>query len=335
MRCLLVTPSWDPPTRGNAVTARRIAAGLTALGWQVDPISPGELEAAPPPPPAHDVIHALHAYRSGVAAARWAQSQNRPLVVTLTGTDVNHDLFDPARQGILLETLESAAAVTAFHSSMPSAVSWVAPRLAARIRIVPQSVWLPDGDAHLRSGVGKDGVVLFLPGGIRPVKGNTWPFGSIRFLQARFPRIHLFLAGPVLDPVYHQQLLGELDKTPNSRWLGEFAHEHMGSALKDADLVLNCSWSEGGQANSILEAQSLGRPVLVRRIPGNLSLVEEGVTGLTFGDEIEFQRQLAAFLLDPEPAQRMAVTARQRVLDVFSSEKESALYDEIYRQLLG
>ena len=49
--------------------------------------------------------------------------------------------------------------------------------------------------------------------------------------------------------------------------------------LIEADVVLNSSASEGGMANSVLEALAVGRAVLAADIPGNCSVIEHGVTG--------------------------------------------------------
>ena len=69
----------------------------------------------------------------------------------------------------------------------------------------------------------------------------------------------------------------------------------MPALLAAADIVLNCSRSEGGMANAVIEALALGRAVLAADIPGNRSLIEDGVTGLLFGSEEGWPRRRNAW----------------------------------------
>src|SRR2546422_10691917 len=52
------------------------------------------------------LIHAFHAYRTGPLALRLARRTAVPLVVTFTGTDANHDLFDAERAPLVRQVLE-------------------------------------------------------------------------------------------------------------------------------------------------------------------------------------------------------------------------------------
>ena len=74
-------------------------------------------------------------------------------------------------------------------------------------------------------------------------------------------------------------------RTPWAQHVGPVPHAAMPALLAAADIVLNCSRSEGGMANAVIEALALGRAVLAADIPGNRSLIEDGVTGLLFGSE--------------------------------------------------
>ncbi len=98
-RVALLAPFAYPSVRGNAVTVARIARGLGERGvehtlWDlsVTPEARAEVEVAAYAP---TLVHAFHAYLTGPLALRLARRAELPLVVTLTGTDANHDLFDP------------------------------------------------------------------------------------------------------------------------------------------------------------------------------------------------------------------------------------------------
>ncbi|HEX9125114.1 MAG TPA: glycosyltransferase, partial [Methylomirabilota bacterium] len=252
-RLALLTPFAFPSTRGNAVTVERIARGLRARGedleiWDLSTMSPSSLERrASEYHPA--LIHAFHAYRAGPLGLTLARRIGCPLVVTLTGTDVNLDLFDAGRTAAVRQVLEGADAVTVFHESVAALAARALPGIRARVVIVPQSVDLPDpGHASGPAPGARNPVVLF-PAGIRPVKRPLFPLVPLDALASRYPGFELRYVGPILDAVEGAALVRALEGRPWARYLGEVPHEAMPAALRDADIVLNCSLSEGGMAN--------------------------------------------------------------------------------------
>jgi glycosyltransferase involved in cell wall biosynthesis len=108
----------------------------------------------------------------------------------------------------------------------------------------------------------------------------------------------------------------------------------MASLLSQADVVLNCSISEGGMANAVLEALSLGRPVLASDIDGNRSIVADGVTGFLFRDEVEFERRAAQLARDPALRERLGRAGSALVAERFPPAREIDGYCEIYRELV-
>lgn len=335
LRALIVTPQYLPVVRGNAVTVHRIATALEERGIALQVRTPEDLDMTEPrPDPAPHVIHAFHARVSGTPARALAGRWGAALVITVTGTDANVDLADPTRAPEVLDNLRAAKAIVVFHGSMGQVVARADPALAARIRIIPQAPWLPQTPYDFRTQyrIPRRATVLFLPGGIRPVKNTLMPFAPFRRLRERHPALHLVLAGPRLDEAYAAAVDAELARTPGATYVGEVPHERMFGALTAADLVLNCSHSEGGMANTLLEAMTTDTPVLARRIAGNTSLVADGVTGLTFDSDGEFEAQVERFLADPREAQRMAQTARAEVAKTFRRESEAQSYELVYRE---
>src|SRR2546429_289674 len=140
-------------------------------------------------------------------------------------------------------------------------------------------------------------VLFVFPAGIRMVKQPLLPLAPFDRLVQRRPQVRLLYVGPVLDPDQGEYLLGELASRPWARHVGAVPHGQMRSLLAQSDVVLNCSISEGGMSNSVLEALAAGRPLLASDIDGNRSLVEDGVTGFLFRDTTELEakaEQLAA-----------------------------------------
>lgn len=334
LRAALLTPFGPPSVRGNAVTVDRIARGLRARGVEVRvwdlavlPEATVEAQVAAYRPA---LVHAFHAYRVGPLALRLARRSETPLVVTVTGTDANHDLFDPARAAAVRRVLEGAAAIAVFDESIRVRIASALPDLEPRIAVIPQGVALPAGerfDLAARWPLPPGRVLFLFPAGLRPVKRPRLPLRPFDRLAARRPLVRLLYAGPILDPEEGEALLREIAGREWARHLGAVPHSQMRSLLDASDVVVNASISEGGMANSVLEAMARARPVLASDIDGNRSLVEDGVTGFLFrtGDELaERAERLAA---DPALRRALGRAGRERLerLDVTRREIDGYL----------
>src|SRR6267143_1488995 len=184
------------------------------------------------------------------------------------------------------------------------------PGLAARIVVIAQSVSFrsSDGPPPPRAA----GPVMLLPAGIRPVKRPLMPLGPLDAVAARHEGFELHYVGPVLDAEEGAKLFLGLAGRPWCRYLGAVPHARMPALLSAADVVVNCSISEGGMSNSVLEALTLGRAVLASDIEGNRALIEEGVTGLLFSDASALASQAERLLDDVELCARLGAEGQSR-----------------------
>ena len=340
-RLAVIAPYGAPSVQGNAVTVERVTRGLRELGeevrvWDLAAASEAAVaQAVEDYRPA--VVHAFHAGRTGPLALRLARRLEVPLVVTLTGTDANHDLLDAERAPLVRRVLEGAAAITAFHASVVEHVAAVLPDTRPRFVVVPQAVRFfaeTPFDLASRWSLPDDRVLFLLPAGIRPVKAPRAPLAPFDRLALNDPRVRLAYAGPVLDIEEGEALERELARRPWARYLGVVPHAQMASLLRQADVVLNCSVSEGGMANALLEALALQRAVLASDIPGNRALVEDEVTGLLFGDASELGAKAERLTHDAALRTRLGREGRRLVEREFSIEREVRGYRTVYQHLI-
>jgi glycosyltransferase involved in cell wall biosynthesis len=341
LRVALLTPFAFPSVRGNAVTVARVARGFRARGVELEvwdlslrPEAAVEAEVDAFRPAA---VHAFHAYRVGPLALRLARRAEIPLVVTLTGTDANHDLFDPERASAVRRVLEGASRLTAFHASIVERIAGALPDLRGRLVVVPQSAPLDmtePFDLAARWELPPERVLFVFPAGIRMVKRPRLPLAPLERVVARRPGVRLLYVGPVLDPAEGDALLSALEGRPWARWIGAVPHTQMGALLAVSDVVLNCSISEGGMANSVLEALALGRAVLASDIEGNRSLIEDGVTGFRFADEAAFEHRAEVLASEPALRARLGAAGRELVQRRYPAAAEIDGYLDVYRQLV-
>jgi glycosyltransferase involved in cell wall biosynthesis len=341
-RVAILTPYGPPSPRGNAVTVARIAKALESSGvelslWDLSTRNEASIEAgiaeyAPA------LIHAFHAYRAGPLAMRLALRSRVPLVVTCTGTDANHDLDDPSRAEAVQKVLNGAGRVTVFHASIADRILKVLPAMRERLTVVPQSVDLPMGEAFdlaARWPLPPERVLFLLPAGIRAVKNPAFPLAPLGRLVMTLPEIRLLYVGPVLNADVGENLDRVLAALPWARRIGAVPHAQIGSLLSQTDVVVNSSVSEGGMANSVLEALWLGRAVLASDIEGNRSVIDHGKTGLLFRDGAELARGAAALVCNRGLRERLGRAGRDLVFQKYPPGQEVEGYKEVYRGLLG
>ena len=335
----VLAPFAFPSVRGNAVTVDRIAAGLRARGvehrvWDLSAVDAAvverEVEAYRP-----TVLHAFHAFRVGPLALRLARRAEIPLVVTLTGTDANHDLFDPEHAVVTRRVLEGAAVIVAFHASIIERVGAALPDLRARLVVVAQAASLGGEpfDLDRRWPLPRGRVLFVFPAGIRPVKRPLLAAHALDAVARAHPALRLLYVGPVLDAAEGEALAAALASRPWARHLGAVPHAQMASLLAQSDVVLNCSISEGGMANSVLEALALGRAVLASDIEGNRALVEHEVTGLTFRDEAELAACAERLISDARLRRKLGAAGRALVERRYPPSREIDGYVAVYHRL--
>jgi len=100
----------------------------------------------------------------------------------------------------------------------------------------------------------------------------------------------------------------------------------------------DCLWLASdyeGQSNAIMEAMSLGKPVVATNIPGNRDLVVDGETGylVAQGDRAGFAQKTLRLLEDPNLAQQLGENALRRIRQHFTVEQMVNRHAQLYREL--
>lgn len=333
MKILLVTPNFHQP-RGNTITVQRINDGLERLDIETEILSITETTNLKSLPIA-DLVHGFHAYRFYCFKEK-LKDKIGPFIITITGTDLNHDLYTPGRREKLITCLEEASAIHVFDHKAKRKLLKEVPEIEHKIIIIHQGVTLFSEEKHsLPLEKEKETFLFVLPAGIRKVKNIPSAINMAKALHDKYPFVRLWLVGPVLDDDEGQMVQNLIDNQRDwIRYIGPVEHTKMGSILKNADVVLNTSLSEG-QPSSILEAMGNGFPVLVSDIPGNRTIVEHGVTGLVYKNESEFLLYAEELLTNEEKKKQLILNAKKYIEKEHSSDYEASRFVSIYKNILG
>lgn len=340
MKIAIITPSYPPSIGGNATTSARLVDGLKAKGIRTIVFLPeqlkerkslGKLGEFKP-----DIVHAFHAYKSGIAGAEISKKLGIPLVVTITGTDVNINLFQEEKKAKVKEVLGLAKSIVVFHKSMGEKMEKEAPKLKNKISIIKQTVKLKHTHCNIRKKLGlkKNDSIFFLPAAIRAIKYQNFHLEEFIKLNEKYD-VKLLLAGSVLDNDFAQGFFKKIKGMEWVYYIPKIPHNEMECVFGGIDVSLNTSITEGGMANAVLEAMSVGKPVLASAIDGNKSIIKDGHNGLIFKDAKDFYKKAEKLVLDRKLRGNLGRNAKKYIKENFHYRDEIDGYVDIYTRAMG
>lgn len=267
-----------------------------------------------------DVVHAHDALRTGVQLL----GLRTPWVVSLSGEDLHSDMLGDDQGALVCEVVRRAHRVLAPSAEAARLVEERVPEAVGKIDVVPRSaVRLPTDGTDLRRSLGipRQRFLVFLPGGLRPIKGQHRAMGVVGILRSAGADVEMIVAGPDQDPAYAAEVRELAKQHAGVRVLPTLASDRMGAAYTDADVVLNTSLSEG-TAPTLLEAGMLGRPIVASDVPGNRELLRHKETGLLYADETQMAQQILALCRNRAAAGALGVRVREDFQRRFGAERE-------------
>ena len=312
MQISLITPADKMSKSGNRTTAVRWARLLRRAGHRVAIAT--EYRGA-----GTDLLIAIHAWRSAEAARRYRQLfPDRPLVIGLSGTDVNSFLdSDPE---LTLGTMEMADALICLHDLIGPALP---PALRKKLHLVRQSA-LPLPQPRRPSRRHFDICVV---GHLRAEKDPFRAALAARRLPAA-SRLRIVHLGKAHSPDFAQGAAAEMAANPRYRWLGEVPGWRVRREFAKTQAMVISSTQEGG-ANVVSEAIAAGVPVIASDIPGNIGLLGRDYSGYY---PVRDEAALAALLhrAETEPAFLDTLTRQvQKLAPLFQPAHEQAALQRI------
>ena len=272
------------PGCGNLATAQRLAHGLELLTkFSVDCISidnpQTELDSILTSIDRYSAIIGLHVYRTGNFLSKIYRTDAKhlpPLILIFAGTELHscESKWTPTIEYIL----PFAKGLVCFNYEWKKHVEMTYKNnLLCKITVIPQSVLLSSFIFEQMPFLTNRKVILWI-GEIRSVKD---PLFAIRFLShLNNNDYHLLLIGHEQDSTLVEYLRSSYSNL-NLTFLGVQSPSFIHTLMRTAFAYINTSINEG-MCLAILEAMTLGLPVLARRNIGNSSIIKHGKTGLLF-----------------------------------------------------
>ena len=279
MRIRLITPAPPNSKSGNRATAARWGAILQELGHRVQISVDYGGEPA-------EMMVALHAWRSAGAIAAFAERfPERPLIVSLTGTDAYR--FIHSHPETTLRSIALAHRLVGLHDLIGETVP---PEHRDKVRIIYQSALpIPDREPLQRS------FRICVAGHLREEKDPLRPAMAVRDVPPE-SRLRVDHYGKAHSAEWAAAAEAEMTRNLRYHWHGEIPYDGIRRVYAKSHVLALPSRMEGG-ANVVSEAVVAGLPVIASRIPGSIGLLGEDYPGFY---PVEDADALRALLLEAE-----------------------------------
>jgi putative glycosyltransferase (TIGR04348 family) len=313
-RICIVTPARPGARNGNRHTAQRWAGFLRASGYRVSMMVQWDGRPC-------DLLLALHARRSHASVAAYRKKfPRKPLVVTLTGTDLYRDL--PASRDAR-HSLRLADRIIVLQED---ALRFLDPNARKKARIVYQSA-----NPSVRHAPPKDGFRVAVVGHLREEKD---PFRTALALPHLKQELEVVQVGDALSPRMAIEAKKHVKRDRRYRWLGGRSHAQAQGWIARSHILVVSSVMEGG-ANVIAEAARIGTPVLASRVSGNVGMLGRGYPGYF----ALFDENALARLIRSNLEHRSSYRSLKRALaarrPLFAPAAERAALARVLREALG
>jgi glycosyltransferase involved in cell wall biosynthesis len=283
-----------------------------------------------------DVVHA-HSSKAG-AVARCARlvRPRTPVLYTPHGYAFAGYFSRKSERGVYREIERGLATLTTRVVCVCEAEARLARKIgpADRVRVVHNGIELvPDGAVDGRiAELARQGPVLCALTQLRPGKGLETLIQSLPDVLDRHPRLQVAIGGEGPDRERLHAAARAAGVAAAVHFLGPTADP--ASILRGADVFVHPSWAEAFPY-VVLEAMSMGLPVLASDVGGISEALVDGESGLLVpsGDDRALRDALLHMLGDTAVRSRMGAAAKRRVQARFTRtamiDRLVAVYDEV------
>jgi glycosyltransferase involved in cell wall biosynthesis len=294
----------------------------------------------------YDVVHAHWVIPNGVAAAFVTKLIQKPLVISLHGSDIFFAVRKPLLGKVAGWTLAQASGVTACSAALAAHALHLGAH-AEKVYLLP---WGADparftgqrAAARTALGLDQDAPIILSLGRLVKKKGLFVLVEALSAVFARVPDAQCVIAGdgPELDPLRKQAAaLGIADRI---HFLGATPWDQTPTLYAACDLFVAPSIHDengnvDGLPTTVLEAMAAGRPVVASQVAGMELVVRPWENGILTreGDVVALSDALTLLLVQPELRRPMGQASRRAVEERYNWGVVAAQFEHIYRQAQG
>jgi glycosyltransferase involved in cell wall biosynthesis len=187
-----------------------------------------------------------------------------------------------------------------------------------------------------RWGLPPDLPVVGIVGTIQRWKGHHEVISAIKKVKEKIPNIKCVIVGGIYDPVYENELrhlVETLNLKDNIIFLGYQSNTL--SVMNAMDIVVHASILPEPFGRVLIEAMSLGKPVIATKAGGPIEIIEDQVSGLLVppSDPEALSDAIIHLLQDPSGGAEMGRSGRERVEKMFPLKRTIEEVRSLYAEL--
>lgn len=286
-----------------------------------------------------DGIGLIHApWANGPATAAWVASQLSGIPFAFTGRA--GDIYP--EDGILREKAGEALFVRVNNAAN---VQWLQkflpPGHSQKLKLIYNSLTFPEGAASFTK-IPTPAFKLLAVGRLVRTKGFPELFTALaRLRREKFP-VKLTIVGDGAWKSRLEDLRKRLKLEDVIDMVGFVPNDRLAKIMQEHDLlvvpsVVYKNGDRDGIPNVIMEAASLGLPVVATDVCGISEVIKDGKTGrlVPQRDPAALARAIRSALEGPEHTRKMAMNAEQAVREMFDSQKNTQALKDLYLHSLG
>ncbi|MFH0853274.1 MAG: glycosyltransferase family 4 protein [bacterium] len=293
-----------------------------------------------------DLIHAHQLFSAGLAAAVLKKLHRSPIIGKAAGGGRDGDISDLHHWPLTEKKLSYLRSIDRFIA--------ITPQIADELKSIGvpdhQIIQIPNGvdtdlfappevsreEAKQKVGFNNQPIVIFI-GRLIPTKQvdrllRAWPR-----VIAQVPKAKLLLIGkPDSSSTYSSQLRSLIQSDWKDSVIFKGTVELTRDWLQAADVFVLPSRAEG-MSNALLEAGSVGLPIVASSIPANQYVLKNNKSALVFAPNRtdELAKHIITLLTQPKFAQQLGQQAKKDILERFSLKAVTNRYLNLYQELLG
>ena len=277
-----------------------------------------------------DVVHAHYAVPAGAAVRAWAAAQDKPLVVSVHGSDVYAELLATPKGRSEVAAVLGAAAVVLCNSRETARRAAALAGSEERTRVVHLGARVPAElpPKHARP------TVATLAADLVARKRHEDVLRALS--DERLRQTDWVVFGEGAERTQLERLARELDVADRIRWTGRLGHEEALSELARCHVMALPSVDEAFGV-AYVEALACGVPVVAAQGEGGPEEIAELVEGVTLvppRDARALADALSALLADRGELERLADAARAGAEAHFSWERTGTETVRAYQDAL-
>ena len=313
MKVCVASPYPLSDLKGNSVTTARIVRVLDEGGIEARGSHGYDGEPT-------DILITLHAIKGAPALFDFKKRKPKgKVVILLTGTDIYQGLPKGSKMGE--DALREADRIVVRQEA---AILRLPEQVRAKTVVIRSSL----DPIAVKASPSQSRFIISVVGHLRPVKR---PFLTIETLDQHpeWSDVEVWQIGQALDEEMRKTAEFWAEEDERYRWFGGVPRMESLALCCKSSLTINSSILEGG-ANAVLEAMTMGVPVLASRIEGNVGLLGNDYPG--YFEEGRMAKALQAIM-----DQRVDLDEWNRLLAdrlrLFSRERESNSWLELLTEL--